>query len=83
MKPHQKSIPTAWFRFSARLKMKKPQPKALHLWNIPDLDKRPVIVALAGSNGAGKTTFYEAHLNRNHAVGISSGERNLAARPPY
>jgi len=42
--------------------VKKPQPKALHLWNIPDLDKRPVIVALAGSNGAGKTTFYEAHL---------------------
>jgi predicted ABC-type ATPase len=31
-------------------------------WNIPDLDKRPVIVALAGPNGAGKTTFYEAHL---------------------
>jgi len=26
------------------------------------LDKRPVVVALAGSNGAGKTTFYEAHL---------------------
>lgn len=25
-------------------------------------DKRPVIVALAGSNGAGKTTFYHAHL---------------------
>ncbi len=26
------------------------------------LDKRPIIVALAGSNGAGKTTFYEAYL---------------------
>ena len=26
------------------------------------LDKRPVIVALAGSNGAGKTTFYHEHL---------------------
>ncbi len=26
------------------------------------LDNRPVIVALAGSNGAGKTTFYHAHL---------------------
>jgi predicted ABC-type ATPase len=25
-------------------------------------DQRPVIVALAGSNGAGKTTFYHAHL---------------------
>ena len=29
------------------------------------LDKRPVIVALAGSNGAGKTTFYHAHLQRS------------------
>lgn len=27
-----------------------------------ELDKRPVIVALAGPNGAGKTTFYYAHL---------------------
>ncbi len=26
------------------------------------LDQRPVIVALAGSNGAGKTAFYHAHL---------------------
>ncbi len=26
------------------------------------LDQRPVIVALAGSNGAGKTTFYHVHL---------------------
>jgi len=26
------------------------------------LDFRPIIVALAGSNGAGKSTFYEAHL---------------------
>ncbi len=26
------------------------------------LDKRPIIVALAGSNGAGKSTFYESHL---------------------
>jgi predicted ABC-type ATPase len=29
---------------------------------IPPLDQRPLIVALAGSNGAGKTTFYHAHL---------------------
>ena len=29
--------------------------------NLP-LDRRPVIVALAGSNGAGKTTFYYSHL---------------------
>lgn len=27
-------------------------------------DERPVIVALAGPDGAGKTTFYEAHLRR-------------------
>jgi predicted ABC-type ATPase len=26
------------------------------------LDRRPVMVAVAGSNGAGKTTFYHAHL---------------------
>lgn len=26
------------------------------------LDNRPIVVALAGSNGAGKTTFYEAYL---------------------
>ncbi len=27
-----------------------------------ELDKRPVVVALAGPNGAGKTTFYSSHL---------------------
>lgn len=26
------------------------------------LDRRPIVVAIAGSNGAGKTTFYQAHL---------------------
>ena len=26
------------------------------------LDQRPILMALAGSNGAGKTTFYHAHL---------------------
>ena len=26
------------------------------------LDRRPIIVALAGANGAGKSTFYHAHL---------------------
>lgn len=30
------------------------------------LDQRPLIVALAGSNGAGKTTFYHAHLHATH-----------------
>jgi hypothetical protein len=29
---------------------------------LPVLDRRPILVALAGSNGAGKTTFYHAHL---------------------
>jgi predicted ABC-type ATPase len=29
---------------------------------VTGLDARPMIVALAGSNGAGKTTFYESHL---------------------
>jgi predicted ABC-type ATPase len=29
--------------------------------NLP-VDRRPIIVALAGSNGAGKTTFHHAHL---------------------
>lgn len=26
------------------------------------LDKRPLIIALAGSNGAGKSTFYDSYL---------------------
>lgn len=26
------------------------------------LEKRPIVVAIAGSNGAGKSTFYETHL---------------------
>jgi predicted ABC-type ATPase len=32
------------------------------LWGLPDLDKRPVILVVAGPDGAGKSTFYEAHL---------------------
>jgi predicted ABC-type ATPase len=28
------------------------------------LDRRPIVVAVAGSNGAGKSTFYEAHLSQ-------------------
>lgn len=29
---------------------------------IPELDRRPILVAVAGPNGAGKTTFYHAHI---------------------
>ncbi len=29
-----------------------------------DFDRRPIIVVVAGSNGAGKSTFYESHLKR-------------------
>jgi predicted ABC-type ATPase len=36
------------------------------------LDRRPIVVALAGSNGAGKSTFYEAFL-------VDSGLRFLNA----
>jgi predicted ABC-type ATPase len=31
---------------------------------IPNLDRRPIVVALAGPNGAGKSTFYDLHLSR-------------------
>ncbi len=30
--------------------------------HLSHFDQRPIIVALAGSNGAGKTTFYHSHL---------------------
>jgi predicted ABC-type ATPase len=29
-----------------------------------DFDRRPIIVVVAGSNGAGKSTFYESHLKQ-------------------
>jgi len=32
------------------------------LKDIPELDRRPILVAVAGPNGAGKTTFYYAHI---------------------
>ena len=41
------------------------------------LEKRPVIVALAGSNGAGKTTFYHAHLQ---AAGLRLVNADVLAR---
>ena len=63
--------------------MKKSQPKASPAWSIHDLDKRPVIVALAGPNSAGKTTFYEAHLKtcglRFLNADILAGELGLDA----
>jgi predicted ABC-type ATPase len=42
--------------------VKKPFTKPEYPWALPDLDRRPIMVAVAGPNGAGKTTFYEAHL---------------------
>ncbi len=41
------------------------------------LDQRPVVVALAGSNGAGKTTFYYAHLQ---ASGLRLINADILAR---
>jgi predicted ABC-type ATPase len=32
------------------------------LKGIPELDRRPIVVAVAGPNGAGKTTFYHSHI---------------------
>jgi predicted ABC-type ATPase len=42
-----------------------------------DLDRRPVIVALAGPNGAGKTTFYYSHLQ---LAGLRLVNADLMAR---
>jgi predicted ABC-type ATPase len=41
------------------------------------LDRRPVIVALAGANGAGKSTFYHAHLE---AAGLRLVNADVLAR---
>ena len=32
------------------------------MMDLGQLDREPVLVAIAGPNGAGKSTFYEAHL---------------------
>ncbi len=48
------------------------------------LDQRPLLIALAGSNGAGKTTFFEAHLADTGLRFVNAD--NLAAElgiPPY
>ncbi len=44
--------------------------------NLP-LDRRPVVVAIAGSNGAGKTTFYRSHLR---AAGLRFVNADVLAR---
>jgi predicted ABC-type ATPase len=41
------------------------------------LDRRPIIVALAGANGAGKSTFYHAHLR---AAGLRFVNADVLAR---
>jgi len=41
------------------------------------LERRPVIVAIAGSNGAGKTTFFESHLS---ATGLRFVNADALAR---
>ena len=47
------------------------------------LDKRPIIVAIAGSNGAGKTTFYHAFLANTELRFINADDlaRELNAGP--
>lgn len=47
------------------------------------LDQRPVLVALAGPNGSGKTTFYNAHLRRAGLRYVSADEiaRELEVAP--
>jgi predicted ABC-type ATPase len=32
------------------------------MMDLAELDRRPIVVAIAGPNGAGKTTFFHAHL---------------------
>jgi ABC-type branched-subunit amino acid transport system ATPase component len=47
------------------------------------LDRRPIIVALAGSNGAGKTTFFHDHLNTPfRLVAVFEHGRALRRNPP-
>ena len=41
------------------------------------LDNRPIIVAIAGSNGAGKTTFYHSHLSHTDLRFINADDLAL------
>jgi predicted ABC-type ATPase len=47
------------------------------------LDRRPIIVALAGANGAGKSTFYHAHLRAAGLRFVNAGvlARELKIKP--
>jgi len=50
---------------------------------IPELDRRPLLVAVAGPNGAGKTTFYHSHVApaafRYVSADVLARELNLEA----
>lgn len=48
------------------------------------LDNRPIMVAIAGSNGAGKTTFYHAHI-KPAGLPLVNADRlaNELGLPPY
>ena len=45
--------------------------------NLLPLDNRPIIVAIAGPNGAGRTTYYRAHLQ---AAGLRFVNADILAR---
>lgn len=51
--------------------------------HIPELDRRPLVVAIAGPNGAGKTTFYHSHIApaalRYVSADVLARELNLEA----
>ena len=42
------------------------------------LDQRPIIIALAGSNGSGKPTFYESYLSDGGLRFINADELSAA-----
>jgi predicted ABC-type ATPase len=46
------------------------------------LDKRPIVIALAGSNGAGKSTFYESYLVDGGLRFINAGELSVSLGVP-
>jgi len=42
------------------------------------LDKRPIVIALAGSQGAGKSTFYESYLTDGGLRFVNADELSAA-----